>query len=218
MKKGINANKAMIRALAVFLAIFGLTALSIAGLLEYYASAAASITVSQGVVVELYNASNNLIATLSHNSGSSPNITLTATGVGGGKTNEFYYNNAKIDQVRIEYLGRVVNEAPLTIKLTLGDNFEELLKEIVEYGVTIGNTTYKVNNTGVCVNQNCVSWNNSQVIIGQITVTRYTKELIITGLKLTPSNSVLTIDNLYVVWNPATEPKTYTLTVTVLPA
>ncbi|MBU5682655.1 MAG: hypothetical protein KQA34_03020 [Candidatus Aenigmarchaeota archaeon] len=223
MSKRSNANKAAIKVLAIFLAIFGLTALSIAGLLSYYASAVATVTVSQGVVVEL-GLNNNSIITLSHNPGSSPNVTLTATGAGGGKTDTFNYNGNTVSYVKIRHLGNVV-EAPLTIELTLGDNFIGLFREIVEYGlsVTRDGTNYhniKINSTHVCVGSFCNDWSSNQVTFNnQFTVTRNdtTKKLTITGFTLA-TNSELTINNLYVVWNPATEPKTYTLTVTVLPA
>ncbi|MEM5872944.1 MAG: hypothetical protein QXV63_01795 [Candidatus Aenigmatarchaeota archaeon] len=222
MSKRSNANKAAIKVLAIFLAIFGLAALSIAGLLTYYASAVATVTVSQGVVVEL-GLNNGSTIQVSHNPGSSPNVTLTATGAGGGKTDTFRYGNNNVSYIKVVHLGDYLN-APIKIELTLGSNFEGLFREIVEYGLsaTKGVTTYniKINNTHLCVDSNCNNWDDNQVAIGQITVTRNDvtndRKLTITGFTLA-TNSELTINNLYVVWNPATAPGNYELTVTVLP-
>ncbi|MEM5820596.1 MAG: hypothetical protein QW678_03100 [Candidatus Aenigmatarchaeota archaeon] len=192
MSKRSNANKAAIKVLAIFLAIFGLAALSIAGLLEYYASAVATIEVKQGVVIV---DSNNQ----EYGYQNPYQVSLTATA--GDKT--------EVTSFTIKYKGNQ-GSADVNVEIALdsseNNGFTGLFTEIKEYHVTIGGTTCTITSPG---SSSCNSYS--------ISADEDSKKITISGITLNPNNNQVNF-KLEVVWNPATKPDAYTLTVTVLPA
>lgn len=193
MSKRSNTNKAAIKVLAIFLAIFGLTALSIAGLLSYYASATATVEVSQGVVI---------VDSENKEYGYDQPYEVSLTATAGDKTQVVSFN--------IKYKGNY-SEAPVKVEIALGsseDNgFEGLFTEIKEYHVYIGSDE----------SATCVIKENEENCSGGYNLSISGKTITISGITLDNDNNEVSF-KLEVVWNPATAPDEYQLTITVLPA
>jgi len=232
----------MLRTLLVVTAIFAVSALAMAGLLKYYAKVVGRVEVEQGVVLEIYNTSGQVLDRATYNK----NVSLSANVVAGSNLTTFKYNDSEVGYLNISYLADGSVPAQLKIRTKLEGNFTGLFNEVVKFGVIILNPfnnlqewfRLEINATGVYlypVNGLPTSeqWNNTDKVM--ITYQQYnftveknesSKELLVYGnvivlpqlLPQSGGSVKSVIFKPFLVWNVATEPGTYTITFSVEPA
>jgi hypothetical protein len=227
----------MLRTLLLVTAIFAVSALAMAGLLTYYATVVGTVTVEQGVVLEIYNTSGQVLGKATYNT----NVSLSANVVAGSNLTTFKYNNSEVWYLNISYLADGSVPAPLKIRTRLESNFSGLFEEIVKFGVIILNSSnlqelYKVeiNDTGVYLySGNILRASGNWSDTNKATITYYqfsftvernntSKELLLYGnaivLPQLGGSVKSVIFKPFLVWNVATQPGTYTITFSVEPA
>jgi len=117
--------------LALALGIIAVAGLGIAGLLSYYGRIVGTATVSQGVVLEVYDDGNRLARA----QGDGTPITLSAEVIAGSTLDTFYYDVSEVSYLNISYLADGTVPAPLRINVALGEEFSGLFTEVVKFGL-----------------------------------------------------------------------------------
>jgi hypothetical protein len=223
--------------LALALGIIAVAGLAVAGLLSYYGKVVGTATVSQGVVLEIYNTQNTLLARAE--GGGSP-IALSADVVAGSTLTDFKYNGQEVGYLNISYLADGTVPAPLKIKAQLGEEFGGLFTEVIKFGVKALNPSnlqewyrVEINATGVYLysGNNLLAsgtWNNDKVTISYnqfdfvVEKNESSKELLIYGntivLPQLGGNEKSLIFQPFMIWNVATMPGNYSVSFSVEPA
>jgi hypothetical protein len=226
---------------AVLLALVAMTALASAGLLSYYGMITGTATVSQGVVLEIYDTSKNLLAKAQ---GDGSPIALTADVVAGSILTDFKYDGEEVGYLNISYLADGTVPALLNIKAKLGEEFGGLFTEVIKFGVKALDPSnlqewyrVEINDTGVYLysGNNLLTsgtWDNNKVTIQYpsqnpqfdfvVEKNESSKELLIYGntivLPQLGEGKKSLIFQPFMIWNVATMPGNYSVSFSVEPA
>jgi len=222
---------------AVAIALVAMAALASAGLLSYYGKITGTATVSQGVVLEIYDTENKFLARAEGNG--SP-IALSADVVAGSILTDFKYDGSKVGYLNISYLADGTVPAPLKIKAKLGEEFEGLFTEVIKFGVKALNPSnlqewyrVEINATGVYLysGDNLLAsgtWEGNKVTIKYeqfdfvVEKNESAKELLIYGNTIVLPQSRRGEKSLifqpFMIWNVATMPGNYSVSFSVEPA
>jgi hypothetical protein len=229
--------------LALALGIIAVAGLAVAGLLSFYGKVVGTATVSQGVVLEIYDTSGTFLARAT---GDGSSIDLSADVVAGSTLKDFKYGDKEVGYLNISYLADGTVPAPLKIRVKLGDEFGGLFTEVVKFGVKALNPsnlqqewyTVEIDATGVYLysGNNLLAsgtWDYNKVEIQypsgnnpqfDFVVKRNddSKELLIYGntivLPQLGGNEKSLIFQPFMVWNVATMPGNYRVSFSVEPA
>jgi hypothetical protein len=225
---------------AIAIALVAMAALASAGLLSYYGKFTGTATVSQGVVLEIYDTANNFLARAEGNG--SP-IALSADVVAGSILTDFKYDESKVGYLNISYLADGTVPAPLEIKAKLGEEFGGLFTEVIKFGVKALNPSnlqewyrVEINATGVYLysGNNLLAsgtWDNNKVTIQYpsenpqfnfvVEKNESLKELLIYGntivLPQLRGEEKSLIFQPFMIWNVATMPGNYSVSFSVEP-
>jgi hypothetical protein len=219
------------------LGIIAVAGLAVAGLLSYYGMITGRVTVSQGVVLEIYDTQNTLLARAE---GDGSSIDLTADVVAGSILTDFKYKGQEVKYLNISYLADGTVSAPLKIKVQLGENFKGLFTEVIKFGVKALDPSnlqewyrVEIDATGVYLyfGNNLLAsgtWNNDKVTISYnqfdfvVEKNESSKELLIYGntivLPQLGGNEKSLIFQPFMIWNVATMPGNYSVSFSVEPA
>jgi hypothetical protein len=215
--------------------------LASAGLLSYYGKVVGTARVSQGVVLEIYDTTNTLLARAQGNG--SP-IALSADVVAGSILTDFKYDGKEVKYLNISYLADGTVPAPLKIKAQLGGEFEGLFTEVIKFGVKALDPSnlqewyrVEINATGVYLYfgdnlQASGTWDNNKVTIQYpsqnpqfdfvVEKNESSKELLIYGntivLPQLGGKEKSLIFQPFMIWNVATMPGNYSVSFSVEPA
>jgi len=223
---------------AIAITLVAMAALASAGLLSYYGKVVGTATVSQGVVLEIYETTNTLLARAQGNG--SP-IALSADVVAGSILTDFKYDGKEVKYLNISYLADGTVPAPLKIKAQLGEEFEGLFTEVIKFGVKALNPSnlqqewyrVEINATGVYLYSEDIllasgTWDGNKVIIKYnqfdfvVEKNESAKELLIYGntivLPQSGGNEKSLIFQPFMIWNVATMPGNYSVSFGVEPA
>ena len=234
--------------LALALGIIAVAGLGIAGLLNYYGKVVGTATVSQGVVLEVYDDNGNQLARAE---GDGTHITLSADVIAGSTLDTFYYGeDNEVSYLNISYLADGTVPAPLRINVALGEEFSGLFTEVVKFGLVALNPAnldqvyyrVEINSTGVYLylydsNGNLITIVSDVWEDGSVTI-RYpsegTPQFDFTVEKNEESKTISIYGNTivlpqiggeeslifrpFLVWNVATKPDNYGITFSVEPA
>jgi len=227
--------------LALALGIIAVAGLAVAGLLSYYGMITGRVTVSQGVVLEIYDTQNTLLARAE---GDGSSIDLTADVVAGSILTDFKYKGQEVKYLNISYLADGTVSAPLKIKVQLGENFKGLFTEVIKFGVKALDPSnlqewyrVEIDATGVYLyfGNNLVesgTWDNNKATIQYpsqnpqfdfvVEKNEESKELLIYGNTIVLPQLVGKEKSLifqpFMVWNVATKPGNYSVSFSVEPA
>jgi hypothetical protein len=221
---------------AVAIALVAMAALASAGLLSYYGMITGTATVSQGVVLEIYDTTNTLLARAQGNG--SP-IALSADVVAGSILTDFKYDGSKVGYLNISYLADGTVPAQLKIKAQLGEEFKGLFTEVIKFGVKALNPSnlqewyrVEINATGVYLYSGddllARTWEGNNVTINYaqfdfvVEKNESAKELLISGntivLPQLGGKEKSLIFQPFMIWNVATMPGNYSVSFSVEPA